>query len=283
LWTDDGRLTGIVSSNDDFYNVIQYGDILEAVRTGIEQRPEDIEPSGSVNLSPTAHKMSARIGLDQTVEPQPGDVIETDLRVRSGHSGFHGVKYENGAMRQICKNGMMAFVADQTYDQTHGEEFDPGLAIHAVDSAVEGIDEVEQRLEQAQERKLMNQDEAILVLQDTGIDQYLENPTADLINAVQEEVEDPENPSLYETYNAATYALTHLAEEDIPQYQLDTGFEQAAGILEYGDGIPHPDILGENAVRSRADELIEDPDAEEFYEGETETVRELMQEYEIEA
>lgn len=129
----------------------------------------------------------------------------------------------------------------------------------------------------------MNQDEAILVLQDTGIDQYLENPTADLINAVQEEVEDPENPSLYETYNAATYALTHLAEEDIPQYQLDTGFEQAAGILEYGDGIPHPDILGENAVRSRADELIEDPDAEEFYEGETETVRELMQEYEIEA
>jgi hypothetical protein len=177
---------------------------------------------------------------------------------------------------------MMAFVADQTYEQTHGEEFDPGLAIHAVDSAVEGIDEVEQRLEEAQERTLMNQDEALLVLQDTGIDRYLENPTADLINAVQEEVDDPENPSLYETYNAATYALTHLAQDDIPQYQLDTGFEQAAGILEYGDGIPHPDILGENAVQSRARELIEDPDTEEFYEGETESVRELMDAHEIE-
>jgi len=217
------------------------------------------------------------------VEPQPGDVIETDLRVRSGHSGFHGVKYENGAMRQVCSNGMMAFVADQTYEQTHGEEFQPGLAIHAVDSAVEGIDQVEQRLEEAQERELRNQDEAILVLQDVGVDRYLENPTADLINAVQEEVDDPENPSLYETYNAATYALTHLAEDDIPQYQLDEGFEDAAGILEYGEGIPHPDILGENAVRRRANELIEDPDAEEFYDGETEAVRELMEAHEIEA
>jgi len=227
--------------------------------------------------------MSARVGLDQTVEPQPGDVIETDIRVRSGHSGFHGVKYENGAMRQICSNGMMAFVADQTYDQTHGEEFQPGLAIHAVDSAVEGIDEVEQRLKEAQNRTLMNQDEALLVMQDMGIGRYLENPTADMINAVQEEIEDPDNPSLYETYNAATYALTHLAEEDIAQYQLDNGYEQAAGILEYGDGIPHPDILGENAVRSRANELIEDPDAEEYWEGERDSVRELMQEHEIEA
>jgi hypothetical protein len=227
--------------------------------------------------------MSARIGLDQTVEPQPGDVIEADLRVRSGHSGFHGVKYENGAMRQVCSNGMMAFVADQTYDQTHGEEFDPGLAIHAVDSAVEGIDQVEQRLEEAQERTLMNQDEALLVMQDMGIGRYLENPTADMINAVHEEIEDPDNPSLYETYNAATYALTHLADDDIPQYQLDNGYEQAAGILEYGDGIPHPGILGENAVQSRANELIEDPDAEEYWEGERESVRELMEKHEIEA
>jgi len=249
----------------------------------LEQRPEDIEPEGWINLSPTAHKMSARIGLDQTVEPQPGDVIETDLRVRSGHSGFHGIKYEPGAVRQVCSNGMMAFVADQQYDQTHGEEFQPGLAMHAVDSVVEGTDQVEQRLEEAQKRTLRNQDEALLILQDLGIDRYLENPTADLITAVNEQAEDLEEPSLYDTFNAATYALTHLAEDDIPQYQLDTGYEQAAELLEYGDGIPSARILGENAVRRRANELVEDPDAEEYWEGETEAVRDLMEEYEIEA
>ena len=283
LWTDDGRLTGIVSSNEDFYKIIQYEDILKAVGSALEKRPEDIEPSGWINLSPTAHKMSARIGVDQTVEPTPGDVIETDLRVRSGHSGFHGVKYEPGALRQVCENGMMAFIADQQFEQNHGEEFQPGLAMHAVDSVVEGADQVEERLEQAQERTLRNQDEALLILQDIGIDRYLENPTPDLITALNDQAEDLEEPSLYDTFNAATYALTHLAEDDIPQYQLDTGFERAGQILEYGDGIPHPDILGENAVRRRANELIEDPDTEEYWDGETESVRELMEEYEIQA
>lgn len=283
MWTDDGRLTGIVSSNDDFYNIIQYEDILKAVGTALEQRPEDINPEGEINLSPTAHKMSARIGLDQQIEPMSGDIIETDVRVKSGHSGFHGVKYQTGAIREICSNGMMGFVADQQYEQTHGEEFQPGLAMHAVDSVVEGTDVVEDRLQQAQERTLRNQDEALLVLQDLGIDYYLENPTHDFIMALNDQAEDLEEPSLYDTFNAATYALTHLSKDDIPQYELDTGFERASALLEYGEGIPHPDILGENAVRNRANELIEDPDAEEYWNGETESVRELMEEYEIQA
>ena len=227
--------------------------------------------------------MSARIGLDQTIEPTPGDIINADLRVRSGHSGFHGVKYQPGALREICSNGMMGFVAEQLYEQTHGEEFQPGLAMHAVDSVIEGSDVVEDRLQQAQERTLRNQDEALLVLQDLGIDYYLENPTHDFIMALNDQAEDLEEPSLYDTFNAATYALTHLSRDDIPQYELDTGFERASALLEYGEGIPHPDILGENAVRNRANELIEDPDAEEYWDGETESVRELMEEYEIQA
>lgn len=227
--------------------------------------------------------MSARIGLDQQIEPMSGDIIETDVRVKSGHSGFHGVKYQTGAIREICSNGMMGFVADQQYEQTHGEEFQPGLAMHAVDSVVEGTDVVEDRLQQAQERTLRNQDEALLVLQDLGIDYYLENPTHDFIMALNDQAEDLEEPSLYDTFNAATYALTHLSKDDIPQYELDTGFERASALLEYGEGIPHPDILGENAVRNRANELIEDPDAEEYWNGETESVRELMEEYEIQA
>jgi hypothetical protein len=279
---EEPQLAGEVSSGDDYYNIIQYGDILEAVAQGIEGRPEDIQPEGHVALSDTRHKMSARIGMDQSVEARPGDEINLDLRARSGHSGYHGLKFDVGAMREICSNGMMAFVADQSYEQTHSEEFQPQLAYHAVDAVMDGVDTVEQRLEQAQERTLRNQDEALLVLQDVGIDRYLEQPTADLLTALNEEVEDPEEPSLYETFNAATYALTHLS-EDRPQYQLDDGYEQASQLLEYGEGIPHPDILGENAVRRRANELIEDPDAEEHYEGETEDIRELMEYHEVQA
>lgn len=283
LWTDDGRLAGEVSASDDFYNVIQYGDVLEATGQAIEQRPEDIEPEGQVVISPSGHKMSAQVGLDQTVEPTPGDEIQLDNRIRTGHSGYHGLKFDIGATRMICSNGMMAFDADKTYEQTHSDPFNPALAQHAVDAAVEGVDRIEERLEQAQERELMNRDEAMLVLYDTGIDQYLENPTSDLALALNEEVEDPENPNLYEVHNAATYALTHLTGDSIPQYQLDDGYEAAAGLLEYGDGLPSPQILGENAVRHRANDLIEDPDSEEYWEGETESVRELMEAHEVQA
>ena len=106
----------------------------------------------------------------------------------------------------------------------------------------------------------------------------------DLLNALREEVEDPEDPSLYETFNAATYALTHLS-GDVPEYELQEGYEQASQLLEYGEGIPHPSILGENAVRSRAQSLIEsdDPEEQEYWEGESETVRELMRKHEVKA
>lgn len=285
LWTDEDepRMAGEVSSSNDFYNVIQYREILEEVGKGLESH--GVEPSGHVTLSPTRHKMSAKIDLEQTVEAREDDEIAIQLHTRSGHSGYHGVKYELGAERLVCSNGMTAFVADHSYEQTHNEPFQPQLAHHAVDSMIEGVDTVEQRLQDAQERTLVNRDEALLVLHDLGIDQYLENPTADLVNALHEEVEDPDNPSLYETYNAATYALTHLKEEDTPEYVLDEGYERAAQLLEYGEGIPHPEILGENAVQRRANTLIEseNQEEEEYWEGETDAVRELVETHEIQA
>ncbi len=263
--------------------MIQYGDILEAIGHGVEQH--DLDPEGHVSLSETRHKMSAKIGLEQSIEPAEGDQIELQLHARSGHSGYHGVKYDIGAERLVCSNGMTAFVADHSYEQTHGEPFQPQLAYHAVDSMVDGVDTVEQRLEDAQERELMNLDEALLVLYDFGIDEPLENPTPDLLTALHEEVEDTDAPTLYETYNAASYALTHLIEEDIPEYALDDAYERAAGLLEYGDGIPHPEILGENAVTNRATQLLEsdDPQAEEYWEGETESIRELLDVHEVDA
>lgn len=285
LWTDESepRMAGEVSSSDDWYNIIQYGEILEEVGRGLESH--GVDPSGHITVSPSYHKMTGKVDLGQTVEAQEDDEIAIQLHTRSGHSGYHGVKYELGAERLVCSNGMTAFVADHSFEQTHSEPFQPQLAHHAVDSMIEGVDTVEQRLQDAQERTLTNRDEALLVLYDLGIDQYLENPTADLVNSLHQEVEDPDDPSLYETFNAATYALTHLSQKNTPEYVLDQGYERAAQLLEYGDGIPHPGILGENAVRSRANTLIEseNPEKEEYWEGETDAVRELLETHEIQA
>jgi hypothetical protein len=284
LWTDDGRATGVVSSNEEFYNVIQYGDILESVGKAVERHDDlDIGIEGGISLSPSAHKMSAEVNFsgDTTVYVSEDDPIDLGLKIRSGHSGFHGLKYDVGAERQVCSNGMMAFVSELGFDQTHSEQFQPGLAYNAVDAVIESPDEVEHRLSQAQDRELVNQDEALLVLLDHGIGDFLEQPVPDLVNALREEVDDPENPTLWETYNAGTRALTHYT-RDIPEYSLDQGFEQVAELLETGfNEVPDPEKVGRKAVDNRTRRLIEQGDAEPYWEGETTTLRELMEEHEL--
>jgi hypothetical protein len=286
LWTDDGRTTGVVSSNTDFYNVIQYGDILETVGAAVEKHgDEGFDVSGEVALSPTAHKMSAKLDFDgATVYANQGDPIDLGLKVRSGHSGFHGVKYDVGAERQVCSNGMMAFVSDLSFDQTHGEPFQPGLAYNAVDAVIQSPEEIEHRLAQAQNRELVNKDEALLVLLDHGIGQYLEQPVPDLLNALHEETgKDQDQPTLWDTYNAATRALTHYT-ADVPDYELDQGFEQAAALLETGTGkIPDPEKIGQEAVERRAQKRIENQDAEKYWENEDTSLRELMEAHELTA
>ena len=281
LWTDDGRATGVVSSNDDFYNVIQYGDVLETVGDAIDRH--GVVPSGEVSLSPTAHRMSADINFDgATVYANRDDPIDLGLHVKSGHSGFHGLKYDVGAERQVCSNGMTAFVSELGFDQTHGEPFQPGLAYNAVDAIVESPAEIEHRLAEAQNRELMNQDEALLVLMETGIGRFLENPVPDLLNALYDEIEDPENPTLWETYNAGTRALTHYT-QDVPEYSLADGFENVSQLLEDGtNSIPEPERLGQQAVKNRSRSIIENS-GEPYWEGETESLRELMEKHEIQA
>jgi len=178
---------------------------------------------------------------------------------------------------------MKAFIAELGFDQTHSEPFQPGLVYNAVNAVVESPAEIEHRLAQAQNRELMNQDEALLVLMDSGIGRYLENPVPDLLNAMHSEVDDPESPTLWETYNTATRALTHYT-RDVPDYELAQGFEQASRLLENGaNSMPEPERLGQSAVNQRTRDLIEQGDSEPYWEGEEESLRELMEEHEIRA
>lgn len=259
LWTDDGRATGVVSSSEDFYNIIQYGDVLETVGKAVEQHQDqlDLTVDGHAVVSPTAHKMSAEVDFsgDTTVYAGEDDPIDVGLKIRSGHSGFHALKYDIGAERQVCSNGMTAFISDLHFEQTHHDPFQPGLAYNAVDAVVESPEQVENRIEEAQNRELVNQDEALLVLLEIGIDQYLDQPVPDLLNALYEEVENPDEPSLWETYNAATRALTHYTPDDVPEYELDQGFEAAAQLLETGyNELPDPETLGRRTVEQRANQ-----------------------------
>jgi hypothetical protein len=279
LVTEDDRVAGDVSASEDYYNVIQYGDILEAVHRRIEEH--GVEPYGRVSLSGSAHRMSAPVymnGEEARVEAAPDDPINMGVKVSAGHSGYMGVHYDVGAERQVCSNGMTRFVSDLHLDQDHGSPFQPGLAYQAVDGVLQSTDYVEERLEKAQERTLSNLDEARLILHDIGVDQVAENPEADIMNALFDEVEDRDSPSLYEVYQAGTRVVDHYQDDDTPDHYRDTVRDNVARLLDVDGGIPESEELASTVIEDRLNHFVEEGDeAEPYFSDERETLRELAE------
>ena len=277
LWLEDGGAVGDVSANRDFYHVFQYGDILESVALALDTYDDTLTPTGHVLLSESGHTMSAYIDFaGVAAEPAPGDVIDLGLKVRSGHTGYHGLKYDVGAERQVCTNGMLAFISDFHLDQSHSDPFDYGLAQTAVSAIVEGVDVVEDRLEQATDRTFLSEDEALLVLLDYGLDAYFENSVTTLRNSLQAELDSAhDQPTLYDTYNAATRAITHTAE--LAMWQREAALEQAACLLDTGGTLPEPTELGQQALERRTEAYTTDDSVEPYWADEEETLHSLLQ------
>jgi len=286
LWLDGYGAVGDVSASEDYYNVIQYGDVLDAVGNAVEQYDGAIEVSGYTTLSSSGHKMSTRVNFygDTDIEVVEGDAINLGLKIRSGHSGYHALKYDVGAERQICSNGMIAFASELHFEQSHQDQLDYGLARQAVGAVVEGAEEIEDRMREARQRRFHSEDEAVLVMHDLGLNQYFDDPVDTFRDALDAELEtagaapgaaEDGQPSLYDTYNAATRALTHET-DDLPQHRRDEGLERAAQLLDYGTyGMPDAEYLGQQAVERRVHEFVDD-EAEPYFDGEEETLQELV-------
>lgn len=278
LWLDDGRAVGDVSASEDFYTVFQYGEILDAVATALEAYDDMLTLKGHVRLSEPGHTMAAYIDLEGVaVEPIPGDVIDLGLQVRSGHTGYHGLKYDVGAQRQVCSNGMLAFVSEFHREQSHQDVLDYGLARAAIDAIVEGVDVVEARLDAAANQDFLRADEALLVLTDLGIDSYLptDEPLDVLRAALREELAtDQAQPTLYDTYNAATRALSHTP--GITADARDRGLEQAARLLDQQGTVPDAATLGQDAIERRVDQYTAADDIKPYWADEEETLQTLL-------
>ena len=266
-----------MSASEKFYNVIQYSELMESVGLALESYTDTLTPKGNVILSPSGHKLSSYVDFDGiAAEPEPGDVINLGLKIRSGHTGFHGVKFDVGGQRQVCSNGMMAFVSDLEFSQTHQDPLNYGLAQTAVGAIVDGVDVVEDRLERANEREFVHEDEALLVLLDYGLDAYFENPVDVLRDSLREEFDaSKELPTLYDTYNAATRAITHGAEVSVDQQE--EGLERAARLLDSHGGLPDPEDLGQHAVERRVEAYTSEDEIEPYWNEEEETLHTLLQ------
>lgn len=273
---DDPRLVGEVSGRKEHYTPHQYGKILQNLGRAMEQH-DGIYPQGKASVSKTYHRFTGRLGLGKEFEPLDGDTYELEIRFDSGNTGQKSTSYEVGATRLICTNGQRAWDSEFTFSQTHQEPLNPNMAFHAVDSILEGVDSYSKRIALAEEEKMKSLDDSILTILDTGIGQYFDDPVPKLRRALAEEVDDPEQPTLKETYDAATRAVTHYT-DNLPEYVLSDALGITSNLLDQHGQLPEAEQLGRRAVEKRANQYIEDRDnVEPNWEDEEEDVRQLME------
>ena len=243
----------------------------------LDSYTDTLTPKGHVILSDSGHKLSGYVDFDGiAAEPADGDVIDLGLKVRSGHTGFHGLKYDVGAERQVCSNGMMAFVSDLHFEQTHQDPLNYGLARNAVDAIISGVDVVDERLDAARNQEFYSVDEALLVLLDHGLDAYFDDPVATLRASLQEELDGSQDqPTLYDTYNTATRAITHMG--DLSMAQREDALERAAGLLDASGRLPASEELGQHALEQRVETYTTEDEVVPYWEDEEETLHTLLQ------
>ena len=179
-------------------------------------------------------------------------------------------------MRPICSNGVKAPVSQLTFSQTHQEPLQYSLPQQAVKAILDGTDLVEDRLQQAREQTFVNQQEAVLTLMDTGLDAYFDDPIPTFEDCLDAETSDSEDVTLYDTYNAATRALTHHTELDMTR--RDYALDQAASLLDRAGELPDVDELGQRAIENRVQGYTDEAEeAEEYWENERQTLSDLIE------
>ena len=268
-----------MSASEDHYHVFQPAEIIDYEAQALEQYSDTVRPKGHVRESADGRKLTIYTDLDGLeAEPFDGDVYELGKRTTHAHTGMHGLHHDIGAVRVVCTNGMVAFDSEKQFSQTHSDPLDYTLFEHAYDSIINGVNEVENRIQAAADQNLVNRDEALLVLTDLGIDAYLptDDPVATLRETLQEELAaDQDRPTLYDTYNAATRALTHA--DGIDAEQRDRGLEQAARLLDRHGDVPDATTVGQSAVEHRVDEYTAEDGIEPYWENEEETLQTLIE------
>ncbi|QIB75390.1 DUF945 domain-containing protein [Halogeometricum borinquense] len=275
ILNQDGQGIGDVSASDKHYKVHQFSDIMRNVARASEEYDDHTDLHGNVMVSDDDRKLSSYLEFDEIgAEPFEGDRINLGLKTRSAHTGVHGTRYDLGATRLICSNGMTAFVADSSFNQTHNDELSYALAQRAVDSIVNGADAVEQRIQEADERRFKNYDEAVITLMDNGIGAEFDDPVSLLRDALDAETDErTEEPSLWDAYNAATRVYTHG--DGLDHEQRDRGLDRSAQLLDDYGAVPDAERLGRQAVTSRSEQLASE-DAEPLFENEQDAVSELL-------
>lgn len=281
----DGEITSAaaVSKRDKYYEPINFETPLHDLATAIESHDDLGGISGEITIK-GAQKMGATVNLAgvEAIDAT-GSALDLELRLRTAHTGFHAVKAELGAERLVCSNGMTRWVPEEDWSHGHNDgPFNAAILHQALDAAVESPEVIRRRTEKAHEQQFESFEEALLALRYIGngltlYDILDEDPHETLKESLREEAE-KSPPSLYDTYNAATHAVSHS--DNLSDFQVQTGLELASELVMDDFGSVHDTgTIGESAVNfavQRANTLSQQDDPNEAFDGEIEELTNLV-------
>jgi hypothetical protein len=246
----------------------------------------DFNFQGEIKTSDTFHRYTNE-GVFDGLEINPGETDDPStigLKITSGNDGRKATEGQYFEERLVCSNGMTLPVDVMSVRQTHHDELDPTMFHQLAQSVVENAEMVEERYSQMKEIKLDSEWTAFEFLEHRlDLPFYIEGDHAEIARTYDEVVEDPSNPTVYETLQVATNQLTHNARDDLPQHVINTAQDKASDLVDFHGELPDYEEMARSTVEDRAYELTNYDDVEEYWEGEEEQIGELMETYGIEA
>lgn len=207
---DNGHTLGIVSTK---YGLLTHKDIIDSFRKalGKEEYEEDIR------LEKEGAQMFATYGLpNQEIEVGAGDKITMKFIVRNSYDGTNALRITLGAYRLVCANGMMIGRKMFTFSQKHiaGKEgIDDEVIKEKVDQVIGKFYEAIPAL------KAMNETRAGLGNFDpkrVRIPKYL-------LEIAREQYNESRSKTVWDYYNALTWAITHRMKKDSEEGRIRYG------------------------------------------------------------
>lgn len=163
--------------------------------------------------------------------------------------------------------------------QPHYDDLDPTIFHQLARSVVENAETVEDRYTQMKEIELDSEWVAFELLEHRlDLPFYIEGDHAEIVDTYTDIVEDPSNPTVFETLQVATNQLTHNARDDLPKHVINTAQEKASELVNLNGELPDHREMAAETVEDRLYQFNNFDDVEPYFEDEEETVTELAEE-----
>lgn len=210
--TDTDRPLGVVS---DKYDLLPHKTVVDGFRKAVE----DQEVSEKISLT----KFGARLMMDMTfpdvrVKVAKGDEVAMHLIVKNSYDGSNALRVVLGAYRLVCSNGLVIFQRFMQFSHKHvGTQMEVRVEElkNTVGMLTDAFHKTGPVMQEMAATRLQMEPRQFFNAKRIRLPEYL-------AEIARQEFE-KKGISVWDAYNAMTFAITHRMRKESPESQLQYG------------------------------------------------------------